>query len=124
MNGVKVVDSSTPDFSQEQETKSESTSLEDLGVPVDTENLSDDQVERAKNLLGSWSSIFSKGPTDFGKADIVKHELNLTNNKPFKEPYRKIQPGLYDEVRLHRKELLEAVAIRESQVRFRLMSCW
>ena len=118
LNGVKVVDSWTPDSSQEQETKSKSTSFEDLGVNIDTENLSDDQEEQAKTLLSKWSNIFSKGPTDLGKADIVKHEINLTDDKPFKDPYRRIPPGLYEEVRLHLKEMLEAGAIRESQSPF------
>ena len=118
LNGLKVVDSWTPDSSQEQETKSKSTSFEDLGVKIDTENLSDDQEEQAKTLLSKWSNIFSKGPTDLGKADIVKHEINLTDDKPFKDPYRRIPPGLYEEVRLHLKEMLEAGAIRESQSQF------
>ena len=48
LNGVKVVDSWTPDSSQEQETTSESTSFEDLGVNVDTENFSDDQGTRQR----------------------------------------------------------------------------
>ena len=37
---------------------------------------------------------------------------------PFKDPYRRIPPGLYDEVRVHLKEMLEAGAIRESQSPF------
>ena len=73
---------------------------------------------RQKFFLSKWSNIFSKGPTDLGKADIVKHEINLTDDKPFKDPYRRIPPGLYEEVRLHLKEMLEAGAIRESQSPF------
>ena len=118
LNGVKVVDSWTPDSSQEQETTSESTSFEDLGVNVDTKNLSDDQQEQAKTILSKWSDIFSKGLTDLGKADTVRHEINLTDETPFKDPYRRIPPGLYEEVRLHLKEMLEAGAIRESQSPF------
>ena len=118
LNSVNVVDSWTPDSSQEQETTTESTSFEDLGVNVDTKNLSDDQQEQAKTLLSKWSDIFSKGPTDLGKADIVRHEINLTDEPPFKDPYRRIPPGLYEEDRLNLKEMLEAGAIRESQSPF------
>ena len=102
-----MVDCWTPASSQEQETTSESTSFEDLGVNIDTENHSDDQQEQANTLLSKWSDIFSKGPTDLGKAGIVRHEINLTNETPFKDPYRRIPPGLYEEVRLHLKEMLE-----------------
>ena len=42
----------------------------------------------------------------------------MTDDKPFKDPYRRIPPGLYEEVRLHLKEMLEAGAIRESQSPF------
>ena len=115
MNGVKVIDSLTPDSSQE--TKSKSTSFEDLAVKIDTDNLSDDQEEQAKTLLSlsTWSNIFSKGATDLGREDIVKHKINSTDDKPFKDPYRRIPLGLYQDVRLHLKEMLEAGAIRESQ---------
>ena len=114
----KVVDSWTPDSSQEQETASESTTFEDLGVNFDTENLTDDQQEQAKTLLSKWSDIFSKGPTDLGKTDIVRHEINMTDETPFKDPYRRIPPGPFEEVRLHLKEMLEAGATRESQSPF------
>ena len=60
-------------------------------------------------------SYFSTGSTDLGRADIVKHEIKLTDNTPFKEPYRRIPPGLYEEVRQHLKGMLDADAIRQSK---------
>lgn len=45
----------------------------------------------------------------------MKHEIKLTDNVPFKEPYRRIAPGMFEEVRQHLKEMLEAGAIRKSQ---------
>ena len=83
-------------------------------MSVDTDNLSSEQFQRVKQVLGNWSHIFSKGPTDLGKADIVKHGIKLSDNTPFKEPYRKISPAMYEEVRQHLKEMLEADAIRPS----------
>ena len=63
INGVDVVDSWTPDSSvKKQEPKV--TKLEDLGMKVETDNLTQDQVRKAKDVLGSWSHIFSTGPTD------------------------------------------------------------
>ena len=113
LNEVSVVDSWTPDLSQKQETKS-STS-EDLGVQIDEDNLTPDQLSRAKSVLNKWSDIFSKGPTDLGKTDLVKHSIKLTDETPFKEPYRRIPPGLFEEVRMHLKEMLDSGAIRESE---------
>ena len=57
---------------------------------------------------------FYTGPTDLGRTDFVKHKINLTDDMPFKDPYRRIPPGLYEEVRQHLKEMLEADAIRPS----------
>ena len=113
LNEVSVVDSWTPDLSQKQETKS-STS-EDLGVQIDEDNLTPDQLSRAKSVLNKWSDIFSKGPTDLGKTDLVKHSIKLTDETPFKEPYRRIPPGLFEKVRMHLKEMLDSGAIRESE---------
>ena len=118
LSSVQVVDSWAPDPSKNQESKSTSSSIEELGVDIDTENLSPEQLSKAKNVLNRWSDIFSKGPTDLGKADTVKHEINLTDDTPFKDPYRRIPPALYDEVRVHLKEMLDAGAIRDSQSSF------
>ena len=94
------------------------TKLEDLGVKVETNNLTQDQVSKAKDVLGSWSHIFSTGPTDLGRTDLVEHEIKLTDDTPFKEPYRRIPPGLYEEVRQHLKEMIEAGAIQPSKSPF------
>ena len=76
LNSVNVVDSWTPDSSQKQDQKSTSTSIEDLGIKIEGENLTEDQLLRAKQVLGIWSSIFSTSPTDFGRTDTVKHKIN------------------------------------------------
>ena len=44
----------------------------------------------------------------------MKHRIILTDDKPFKQPYRKIPPGMYEEVRQHLKDMLACGAIRPS----------
>ena len=75
-------------------------------MKVEMDNLTQDQVRKAKDVLRSWSHIFSTGPTDLGRTDLVEHEIKLTDDTPFKEPYRHIPPGLYEEVRQHLKEMI------------------
>ena len=41
----------------------------------------------------------------------MNHDIKLTEDTPFKEPYRRVPLALYEEVRLHLKEMLEAGAI-------------
>ena len=117
VNSVSVVDSWTPSSKKPEKVSTEST-LEDLGISIETDNLSADQLHKVKEVLCGWSNIFSKGPTDLGKADIVKHSIKLTDNTPFKEPYRKIPPAMFEEVKQHLKEMLEADAIRPSESPF------
>ena len=113
LTDVNVVDTWTPDLSQKQD--SQSMSSIDLDVQIDGDNLTPEQLDKAKSVINKWSDIFSKGPTDLGKTDLVKHSIKLNDDTPFKEPYRRVPPGLYEEVRVHLKEMLDADAIRESE---------
>ena len=113
LNEVSVVDSWTPELTQKEEAKSQSSDQFDF--KIDEENLTSDQLAQVKSVLNKWSDIFSKGPTDLGKTDLVKHTIKLTDDTPFKDPYRRIPPGLFEEVRAHLKEMLDAGAIRESE---------
>ena len=90
-------------------------SQKDLGIQIDKDNLSSEQFSKAKSLLFKWSDIFSTSLTDLGRTDLIKHEIKLTDDTLFKKPYRRIPPALYEEVRIHLKEMLEAGAIRPSQ---------
>ena len=104
LSSVSVVDIWTPDPSKKESDTSKDISLEELGVSIDADNLSAEQLLKVRQVLGNWSHIFSKGPTDLGKADMVKHSIKLTDNTPFKEPYRRIPPAMFEEVRQHLKK--------------------
>ena len=65
--------------------------------------------------LISGNIIFSTGPSDLGFTDLVEHDINLSDDTPFKDPYRRIPPAMFEEVRQHIQEMLVAEAIRESQ---------
>ena len=88
------------------------------GVDLETSKLTEDQKEDATDLFHKWKHIFSKGITDIGHTDLVKHHIKLTDEEPFKEPFRRIPPILIQEVREHLKEMLQAGAIRESESPF------
>ena len=113
INEVKVVDNLTShiDISSTQKA---STDVEDLGLKIDESSLTPEQLVRLRQLLGNWNHIFSKGLTDLGCTNVMKHRIILTDDKPFKQPYRKIPPGMYEEVRQHLKDMLACGAIRPS----------
>ena len=80
--------------------------------------ISEEQKTIAQRFLSQWQPIFSQGPMDLGHTELVKHSINLDDDRPFKEPYRSIPPALIQEVREHLKEMLEVGAIRESSSPF------
>jgi len=100
------------------EVKQQKATSEDNSKPseIDLENanLTTAQKEEVQSFLDRWQHIFSKDLTDLGKADIVEHEIHLSDDKPFKEAPRHIPPGLFNEVKEHLKEMLECGAIRHS----------
>ena len=85
------------------------------GIDLTSCNLTEEQREKLKEFLARWSHIFSKDITDLGKCDLVKHQINLNDNVPFKEPHRRIPPALFNEVREHLAEMLQAGAFRPSK---------
>ena len=51
---------------------------------------------------------------DLGKSNILKHNIQLTDQQPFKERCRRIPPDLFEEVKQHLQEMVEVGAIRRS----------
>ena len=84
------------------------------GVNLDECAINDLQKEQLVQFLSKWKGVFSAGITDLGDCDLVQHEIKLQNDEPFKEPYRRIPPALFEEVREHLQEMIEAGAIRPS----------
>ena len=50
-----------------------------------------------------------------GSCDLLKNEINLTDNLPFKEPARRIPPALLEEEKIHLYEMMATGAVRLSQ---------
>ena len=67
-----------------------------------------------KKLLCDYADTFSKNDLDQGKCNILKHNIQLTDQQPFKERYRRIPPHLFEEVKQHLQEMVEVGAIRKS----------
>ena len=73
-----------------------------------------DQQE-ALEFLTDYGVVFAKDDMDLGKTSLVKHQINLTDYRPFKERYRCIPPHQYEEVRKHLQEMLDIGVICKSQ---------
>ena len=86
--------------------------LEKLGIELS--NLTPEIKGKLETLICKWKSVFSTGPTDLGFTTLIEHEIHLTDDVPFRQPYRRIPPSMFDEVREHIREMLDAGVIRES----------
>ena len=84
-------------------------------INIRENNLSEEEKLELRQFLNKWRHLFSSGITDLGNCDLVKHKINLSDNVPFKEPYRRIPPALFQESREHLTEMLQAGTIKHSQ---------
>ena len=87
-------------------------------ITIESKNLTATQIEQVKDLVREYEDVFSKADDDIGHYTGVSHKINLSDERPFKQRYRRIPPSMIDEVRAHLEELLEAGIIRESHSPF------
>lgn len=75
---------------------------------------SPDEQARIAALLTQYTDVFALQDEDLGYTDKVKHEINLVDDVPVTQAYRRIPPTQYQEVREHIAQLLKKGVIRES----------
>ena len=97
----------------ENKKEDESCILEQLDLG-EISTWSVEQQQAARKLLCDYSETFSKNDLDLGKCNILKHNIQLTDQQSFKERYRRIPPHLFEEVKQHLQEMVEVGAIRRS----------
>ena len=88
--------------------------LEQFNIDELKSLVSVDEIAELRQILLRQRTAFSLGSLDLGCTSVVKHQINLSDNLPFKERARRIPPALFEEVREHLKEMLACGVIRES----------
>ena len=99
------------------EIKQEETDPEDILQKVDLSGIADwDSTvqQETHNLICDYACIFLWNDLDLGKTSIIKHSIKLTDPTSFKECYRGIPPGMYEEVKPHMQGMLDVGAIQPS----------
>lgn len=88
----------------------------DLSSVLDTLDLGGNEEQKCqlKALLAKYLDIFAAEDEDLGYTDRVRHEIHLTDDDPVTQPYRRIPPTQYGEVKEHISKLLSKGVIRES----------
>jgi len=83
-------------------------------VKIDTNNLTPEQITQGTSFITSYNDIFSKSDIDVGHTDFIQHKIELDDDHPFKQRYRRIPPSMYEEVKSHIHQLLRAGIIQKS----------
>ena len=71
------------------------------GLNLDDCYINNQPKEHLRNVILRWNDSFLNDITDLGSCDLLKHEINLPDNVPFKEPARRIPPAVFQEVKDH-----------------------
>lgn len=81
---------------------------------LDKCNIRPDDRESLVKLLTEFSDIFSKGPLDMGKTDIVNHKIDTGNSAPIRQPLRRVPFSKRKEVEKMVNEMLDQDVIEPS----------
>lgn len=85
------------------------------GMDIESSRISTTQHKEGLKLVSDYLDIFSRGDLDLGHTGEVKHRIDLTDERPFKQRHRRIPPSMYSEVRDHLHQLLASGVIRRSR---------
>ena len=85
-------------------------------LPKDIINgkFSGEEKLKIKRLFDKHRDVFIKDETDIGYTTTMKHKIKLSDDIPIAQPYRRIPPNQYQEVKEHIQDLLNKKIIKES----------
>ena len=103
--------------------------LEDLGLQG--LSVADCEVslawkDKLTDLIVEYESVFSRHNLDCGKATGFCHRIRLTDDRPFRLPYRRLSPAHYQKLRETLDEMEEREIIKKSSSEYAspLVLCW
>ena len=77
-------------------------------------DVSESDLPELKKFLSSNRDVFSLSTGEMGCTNVITHKIEMLDSTPFKQKFRPIPPGSYDEVKSHLAELLSAGVIQDS----------
>lgn len=84
------------------------------GVDIESCEVSEDCRRRMANLVLQYEDVFSRHHLDCGEAKGFVHRIHLSDNRPFRLPYRRVPPSQYQKLRQVLSEMEEREIIRKS----------
>ncbi|XP_066566330.1 uncharacterized protein LOC136753848 [Amia ocellicauda] len=92
-------------------------SLVELGlgdIDISSCQVSEACRSQLTQLLTEYQDIFSKHPLDCGEVQGYTHRIHLTDDRPFRLPYRRVPPAHYQKLRQVLTDMEERGIIRKS----------
>ena len=90
---------------REDEFKAKSTYITDVfsKINIDKSDITPEEFRKANKFISKYRDVFSTGDADVGHATDVTHKIELSDEHPFAQRYRKIPPAIArnNEVREH-----------------------
>lgn len=83
-------------------------------IDIDLCHVGQGGKEKLVKMLEKYNDIFSKHAHDCGKAEGFVHRIRLTDERPFRLPYRRVPPAHYQKLRQVLSEMEEQEIIRRS----------
>lgn len=105
---VEVALVSTAADGAEQDLPKEVSSL------ADRPDLSEQQQEELRALLLKWRHVFAQHDEDFGRTNLVQHQIHTGDAPPVRERHHPLPPAMYKEMKTLLSGMLESGVIRES----------
>lgn len=87
-------------------------------IDVDSPQLSPEGRAKLVQLIARYESIFSRHKLGCGKATGFVHRIRLSDDRPFRLPYRTLSPNQYDKLRQALDEMEECEIVRKSNSEF------
>jgi len=105
-----------PDASSSANTSAQLTkNLSELGLSdIEIGQVSGACKSRLAQLLTEYQDIFSKHSLDCGEVEGYTHRIRLTDDRPFRLPYRRVPPSHYQKLRQVLTDMEEKGIIRKS----------
>jgi hypothetical protein len=88
---------------------------DDFQIPSEKDQLNLDpaQMNEIRSLFYRNRDVFSQNNEDIGYTATIKHNIRTMDDQPVVQPYRRIRPSQYEEVKSHIRKLLNNSIIRE-----------
>uniref|UniRef100_A0A668AQP4 Gypsy retrotransposon integrase-like protein 1 n=1 Tax=Myripristis murdjan TaxID=586833 RepID=A0A668AQP4_9TELE len=86
----------------------------DLLGMADRPDLTAEEQGKLAALLKKWEKVFSANEEDFGRTNIVQHQIPTGDANPVRERFRPLPPLLYKEMRALLSGMLQGGIITES----------